>query len=164
MHSSALRSNPRQVASMRRRVVRTRGGVAAVEGAIVLTTLLLVLFVVFDFGLATFQYNSLSAVARRVARAASIRGADAPPDQSAWGPAEYVGSAADNSEIAMAAAPFLATMSASDVTIDVTWPDGGNQENNRVRVAVGYSHHSLVPLLSVGNLNLQAVSTMSISH
>jgi Flp pilus assembly protein TadG len=144
---------------------RTRGGMAAVEGMVVLSTLLMILFVIFDFGLATFQYNTLSAVARRVARAASLRGAAAPPDQVAWGPAEYVGTAADNSEIAAIAAPLLATMPGSDVSIDVTWPNGTNQENDTVHVRVSYTHHACVPLLpGVTVLNLQAESTMPIVH
>jgi hypothetical protein len=56
-------------------------------------------------------------------------------------------------------------MPASDVTIDVTWPDGSNQENDRVRVHVSYRHHSWVPFLPTSdNLMLQAESTAQIVH
>jgi Flp pilus assembly protein TadG len=155
----------RRTVVTRRGAPRTRSGVAAIEGIIVLSTLLMVLFVVFDFGLATFQYNTLSAVARRVARAASLHGAAAPPEQTAWGPVEYVGTAADNSEIANAASPLLATMSSSAVAIDVTWLDGTNQENDRVRVRISYTHPSCVPFLpGINALSLQAESTMPIVH
>lgn len=142
-----------------------RRGVAAVEGVFLLSILLLVLFVVFDFGLAAFQYNTLAAVARRVSRTATLHGPAAPPEESTWGPAQYLGNAGDNSEIAQIAAPLLATMPASDVAIEVTWPDGSNRENDRVRVHVSYTHHSWVPFLPACNsLNLQAESTATIVH
>lgn len=142
-----------------------RSGVAAVEGVFLLGIVLMVLFVLFDYGLAAFQFNTLSAVARRVARASALHGSMAPPQQSAWGPAEYVGTAADNSEIAQAAAPLLATMTSADVAIDVTWPDGSNDVNARVRVRISYTHHSWAPLLPTsGDLQLQAESTAPIVH
>jgi Flp pilus assembly protein TadG len=165
MHSSVSRSSIRGTASIRRRPRHSRRGVAAVESAIVLSTLLMVLFVLFDFGLATFQYNTLSAVARYMARAATLHGSAAPPQYSSWGPTEYVGTAADNSEIAAVAAPLLATMPAGGVAIDVTWPSGSNQESNTVQVRLSYTHTSLVPFLpGISSLNLQAQSTMSIAH
>ena len=143
----------------------TRHGVAAIESVILLSTLLMVLFVVFDFGLAAFQCNTLAATARRVARAASLHGAAAPPEQPAWGPTAYAGTASDNTEIAATAAPLLATMPSSEVTLSVTWPDGDIQENNRVRVRVAYTHHAWIPFLSVSDsLNLHAESTMPIVH
>jgi Flp pilus assembly protein TadG len=155
----------RRMARRRRDPTGTRHGVAAIESVILLSTLLMVLFVVFDFGLAAFQYNTLAATARRVARAASLHGAAAPPEQSAWGPAAYAGTAADNTEIAATAAPLLATMASSDVTLNVTWPDGDTQENNRVRVRVAYTHHAWIPFLSFSDsLNLHAESTMPIVH
>ncbi len=148
-----------------RRIVGRRRGVTTIESAFVLTVLLMVLLVLFDLGVAAFQYNTLSAIARRVARTAIVHGSAAPPDQTAWGPSEYVGSAADSSEIAAAAAPLLVTMSSSDVSIDMTWPDGDNAANHRVSVTLQYIHHPIVPFLSLGSaLTLQAQSTMRIAH
>lgn len=155
------------VSPMRSRRNRRRGrsGVTAVESVFTLSILLLVLFAVFDFGLAAFQYNTLAAVARRVARAASLRGSAAASETSTWGPAEYVGTAGDNSEIAEAVAPLLAAMSPTEVSIDVIWPDGSNRENDRVQVHLSYVHHSWVPFLpACGNLNLQAESVAPIVH
>ena len=143
----------------------SRHGTTTVESAIVLSTSLLVLFTIFDLGLATFRYNTLAAVARRVGREAIVRGDAAPPDRSAWGPAAYAGTAADSSEIAALAAPLLVTMTNSDVAIQVTWPDGDNAEGDRVQVQLTYVHHPFVPFLSVGSfLNLQAQTTMRLVH
>ena len=141
------------------------GGVAAIEGAIALGTLLLVIFVLFDLGLAAFQYNTLSAVARTVARAASIHGSAASPLQTTWGPAEYLGTASDGSEIANVAAPLLATMSSSNVAIDVKWPGGSNRADNIVQVRLSYTHQSLIPFMpGINSLYLQAQSSMPIVH
>jgi hypothetical protein len=88
----------------------------------------MVLFVIFDLGLAAFRYNALAATARRVAREAVVHGGAAPPDRTAWGSGKYLGTAADVTEIAQSAAPLLATMPPSAVTIQVEWLDGNNQE------------------------------------
>lgn len=165
MCQNVSQSRNRRIHSRNYRAAARRHGVVAVESAVLLSTLLMVLFVIFDFGLAAFQYNTLSAVACRVARAATLHGEAASPQQTVWGPGEYVGTAADGSEIAASAVPLLATMPASEVTIDVTWLDRGNQENNRVRVLIKYTHHSWVPFLPTSEtLNLEAESTMPIVH
>jgi Flp pilus assembly protein TadG len=144
---------------------RERRGVVAVEGAIVLSTLMLLLFVLLDLGLAVCRYNVLSATARNLARAAIVRGADAAPQLAAWGPNPYSGNAADSSAMATVAASWLATMNPGDVTMQLIWPDGDNQPNHRVTVQLGYNHQFLTSFLSLGNtVSLQAQSTMLISH
>ena len=144
---------------------RDRHGVAAVEGALILSALMLLLFVLLDLGLAVCRYNILSAAARNLARAAIVRGADAAPQLSAWGPNPYSGNAGDSSAMATVAASWLATMSPGDVSMQLTWPDGDNQSNHRVSVQLGYNHQFLTSFLSLGNaLSLQAQSTMLIMH
>src|SRR5580704_2916884 len=97
-HASTIESHRRPI--MWRHTGGLRRGVTTVESAFVLSVLFLILFVLFDLGLAVFQYNTLSAVACRVARTAIVRGSAAPPNQASWGPNEYIGTAADNSQIA----------------------------------------------------------------
>jgi Flp pilus assembly protein TadG len=148
-----------------RRKSSTRRGATTVEAMVVLGLMFVTLFVIFDLGLTTFQYNVLSAAARRVARQAIVHGAGAPPEKTSWGPAAFVGTAADSSEIASAAATLLPTMKPANVSIAIDWPDGNNEENDRVRVRLNYVHHPLVPFLSLGSsLNLQAESTMVVVH
>src|ERR1700733_1730743 len=113
---------------------RDRRGVAAVEGALVLSALMVLLFALLDLGLAVCRYNILAATARNLARAAIVRGADAAPQLSAWGPNAYIGNAADSSAMATVAAAWLATMSPADVSVQLTWPDGDNQPDHRVSV------------------------------
>jgi Flp pilus assembly protein TadG len=142
-----------------------RRGAAVIEGVVLLSVLLLLLFELFDFGLATVQYNTLSSVARCLARAATVHGNAASPQDGTWGPAEYRGNAGDNSQVANLAAPLLATMPPSSVAIDMQWPSGTNSTNDTVQVTLNYSHTPLLPfLVGTGALNLQAQSTMSIMH
>src|SRR5258708_6921049 len=114
----------------RRRSVQMRGtyrrGAVAVESAIVLGLLFMLLFAIFDLGLAAVRYNMLSGTARSIARQAIVRGAKAPPELSSWGPEGYAGNAADTAEMAHIAAPLLATMDPADVA----YPSGPQDDNS----------------------------------
>jgi len=142
-----------------------RRGMVAVETAIILATLLLLVFATFDLGLAALRFNSLSYAARNIARNAIVHGALAAPEFSGWGPNAIDGNAGDGSEIAGAALTLLPTMNARDVHIHVDWPDGDNREDDQVRVQLNYSHVPFAPfLLLSGPINLQAECTMCIVH
>jgi Flp pilus assembly protein TadG len=141
----------------------SRSGVTMLECAIVLPVMFVTLFGMLDLGIAAARYNALAEAARRIAREAIIHGSLAPQESSKWGPSEYVGTGADNSDIAIAAKPVFLAMPSNLVTIRVTWPDANNSPRDRVRVEVSYRHEPLIPQLFVwGPINLRAVSTMSI--
>jgi hypothetical protein len=131
----------------------------------VLVVFLLVVFVILSLGLSTFRYNVLGAAARRVAREAIVHGARAGPEHLVWGPATYVANAADSTEMASAVAEILPTMSPTDVNIEVSWPDGNNRENDRVRVRLTYIDNPVLPFMTLqGSLTLTADCTMRIVH
>ena len=160
--------NP-QTRSMPRRkppgLRRSRRGTTAIEGTVLLSTILLLLFVLFDFGLATFQYNLLSSTARYVARQATVHGSTAAVADGTWGPASYNGNAGDGTAIGNVVAARLATMPPSSVQINVTWPSGANTVNSMVQVTLSYTHVSLVPFLpGISTLGMQAQSTMYVIH
>lgn len=151
------------MASISRRPVRR--GVAAIEGAVVLGTLFVLVFGMLDLGLAVCRYNTLSCAARALARVAIIRGAKAAPEWPAWGPSSYAGSGNSASEMATVLAPYLCTLSPADVAVQITWPDAGNQVGNRVSVQLNYAYHPLTPFIGYGGpLSLSATSTMKIVH
>jgi hypothetical protein len=107
----------------------------------------------------------LSQAARQGAREAIVRGSLAPPRRTEWGPATYMGTAADQHDIAQAIRPTLVGMDPNDVTILVMWPDGGNEEQNRVQVALSIAHRPLVTaLITNRQVTLTARSTMLIVH
>ena len=141
----------------------TRPGVAALECAIALPALLLLLFAILDLGLATMRSNSLAEAARRIARAAVIHGSEAPAIIGTWGPGEFNGTAADGASVVGPAREMLLTMRVEEVSIRVTWPDSGNAPRDRVHVEIKYTHKPLVPgLSSWGPLNLRSFATMRI--
>lgn len=130
-----------------------------------LSVILMILFVLLDLGLAVCRYNMLCAATQNVARAAVVRGADAPTALGNWGPQSYIGTAADSSPMATTVAAWLATMDPAAVNIVVSWPDGANQPDDRVSVQLSYSHQFLVSHLGLGgSLPLQAQTTMLIAH
>ena len=149
----------------RNRLHQHRRGVTTVESAIVLSTLLLLLFAILDLGLAVCRYNVLAAAAESLSRMAIVRGATASPEMTSWGPATWTGTAASGSQMWGTTPPILGTMALTDVTIQISWPDAGNLAGNRVSVQVSYAHQPFS--LVVGNwgaLYLQATSTMPIVH
>ena len=151
-----------------RRFARTAGrrhGVALVESSIVLTVFLVIIFAMFDLGLAVMRENTLAEAARRLARAAAVHGEKAAPERSTWGPARHTATAAVDSEIAATIRGSLVTLDPASVQIDITWPDGENRVGDRVTVAVTYQHHTTLPFLfGSGPLELCGESTMRIEH
>ena len=142
-----------------------RRGTTTVEAALVLGTVLLVLLTILDLGLAVCQYNVLAGAAGAVARTAIVHGSAAPPQVDSWGPAQYSATAADSSEIAAAAVPFLGPLSPQNVSITVTWPDASNQAGSRVTVQLAYNHQTFSQLVGTwGAIPLQATCTLSIVH
>lgn len=152
--------NVRRIARNRR-----RRGVALVESSIVLTVFLVIIFAMFDLGLAVMRENTLAEAARRLAREAAIHGEKASPDRATWGPARHTATAAAGSEIAGAIRGSLVTLDPASVQIDITWPDADNRIGDRVTVVLTYQHHTTLPFLfGSGPLELRGESTMRIEH
>jgi Flp pilus assembly protein TadG len=140
-----------------------RRGATMIECAFALPITLILLFGMLDLGLAAARYNAISDAARRVARAAIIHGSLESNRSASWGPLEYVGTAADNSPIAITANSVLPAMQKDQVNVHVTWPDNNNSPGDRVQVEISYLHKPLLPkLFAWGPLTLRAVSTMRI--
>jgi len=149
----------------RNRTHKTRSGVATVEGAVVLSAWLLIVFATFDLTLAAFRYDALSEVARMVARRGIVRGATAAPDATPWGPETYTATADADDEVGQLVQTLLPTMDAESVEIEIEWIDGGNQEDQRIAVQVEYLHQPLSPFTAFsGGLLLSGSSTMRIAN
>jgi hypothetical protein len=134
-----------------------------VECAFALPIILLVLFALLDLGLAAARYNALAEAARRIARETIIHGSLAPESIGAWGPDEFVGTAAAGSDIVIPARDILLAMPHHLVNVHVAWPDGDNSPRDRVEVEVTYRHEPLIPALFVwGPIDLRSVATMRI--
>jgi TadE-like protein len=162
----ALRAAARNAAATAQRAPRCkRAGATTIETAIVLSLFLMLCFVILNLGLSTFRYNVLGAAARRVARESIVHGAAASPEREVWGPMSFSGHAADDHTIAEVVAAILPTMNPADVDVEVSWPDGENQEGDRVRVRLSFVDAPFVPFMSLGApLTLKADCTMRIVH
>jgi Flp pilus assembly protein TadG len=142
-----------------------RSGVAAVEGAIVLSVFLLVLFGMLDLGLLVLNYNTLCEATRRLARAAIVHGQMAAPAQTVWGPAAVTGTAADGTDYATTLGKELATFNLRNVNYSIQWPAGTNRPDDPVQVTVNYQYPPIIPyLLGTQTIPIQAVSNMSVQH
>jgi len=145
------------------RPARQRCGVVALESAFVLPITFFTLFALLDLGLAAVRFNSLSEAARCVAREVILHGSMAIDSPDVWGPSEFNGTAASNSNIVRPAQLVLPTMRLEDVIVAVSWIDSDNSARDRVRVRMTYQHQPLIPVLFAwGTLDLRAETTMRI--
>lgn len=152
--------HPRNAAS---KTSRGRTGATVLECAIVLPIVLLMVFALLDLGIAAVRYNALADASRRIARQAIIHGSLAPAEIGTWGPTEFVGTAADGSQIVSSLRGVLPTMPDNLVNVRVSWPDGDNSPRDRVEVETTYQHEPLLPaLFAWGTLDLRSVTTMHI--
>ncbi|HEV2294146.1 MAG TPA: TadE/TadG family type IV pilus assembly protein [Tepidisphaeraceae bacterium] len=141
-----------------------RRGAAAVELALVLMVLLILIFGTLDVGMLIFRYTVVSQGARQGARQAIVRGAMS-TKLTKWGPAAYDGTAAGTDEIAQAIAPFLGGLNLNETNISIRWPNGSNEPERTVRVTVQTTYQPAT-LFLFGNPTwaVSAVSTMQVTH
>lgn len=147
------------------RLQRKRRGAAMVEAAIVLPVCAMLLIGMFDCCLLVIRYTAMGAAARQVAREAMVHGSRATPSQGSWGPLPLTTTASDNHQASKTAKGLLMAQDPSQVSINLTWPDGANAPGNRVRASVSCTHW---PLLAIpgwyGATALTGTSTMTIAH
>jgi Flp pilus assembly protein TadG len=149
---------------MRRAENRKRRGATLVESVITLTVFLVLILGMIDLGLGLFRFIILTEAARQGARQAIVHGSNASSAQGTWGPTTYSQPATDTGAIAQAIKPYLTGLDPSQVTITVTWLDGGTSEGNRVQVTVAYTYQPMTTFAISGTLPLSSSSTMPIAH
>jgi Flp pilus assembly protein TadG len=147
------------------RATKTRRGVAAVEGAVVLGTLFVVLFGMLDLSLLVLESNTAAEAARRLCRTAVVHGQMSSPQMTVWGPAQVTGNAGDGTEYAQALDPELVTFNLSNVSYTINWLDGSNLPGYRVQVVVNFEYQPLMPFLVGGNaIPVTMDTTMQVAH
>ncbi len=158
---TATSAKPRQARLGR----AARRGVTAVEGAIVLSVFLLILFVMLDLGLMVLDYNLLCEGAGRLCREAKVHGSRSAPQETMWGPDEVAGKAADGSQYAQSFEQVLATLPLADVNYTLEWPAGTNHPDDQVRATLSYQYTPMVPfVLGTQPIALEAVATLRVDH
>jgi Flp pilus assembly protein TadG len=144
---------------------RARRGATVVEGAIVLGSLVIVLFGMLDLSLLVLESNTAAEASRRLCRTAVVHGQMASPQFTTWGPATITGTAGDGTEYAQALNPELVTFDLSNVNYTINWLDGSNQPGNRVQVVVTFQYQPLMPFLVGGSaIPISMDTTMQVAH
>ena len=135
------------------------------ETALVLMVFLTLVLGMVDLGIGVFRHHQVAQAARQGARRAIVHGSLA-DRLGPWGPDAYAAPAAeDDHPIAAVIRPSLVGMDLDEVAIEVTWPDGGNQMQDRVRVLVTAPYRPVITFI-FGNptITLRGESTMYIAH
>jgi Flp pilus assembly protein TadG len=141
----------------------SRRGAIALESALVLGTLSLLLLGLLELTIILLNQTSMAEGARRIARTAIVRGDRSPT--TAWGPAKLTLKGNDNHEAAEKLREILCAVPAGEVDVEIEWLDGDNTAGDRVRVTVQHTHRPIVPAWGWNTgLVLRGSSTMRIAH
>lgn len=147
-----------------RRGRRVRRGATLTETAIVLMIFLVLIFGMLDLGIMVARQQMLAQAARSGARAAIVRGEYADL-LGPMGPTAITGYASDSHAVAAAARPHLLLMTPSSVRLNVSWPDGSNEFDQRVRVSTSADFTPLITFLfGSPTWTLTGTSEMHIAH
>ncbi len=112
------------------RFVRNTAGATAVEFALLLPVLLLVILGIVEGGRTFLALHALEKVAGDGVRYASLRGSESESPVTQAQVEEFVKSRA-------------AGLVAAELDVNLVWPDGNNDPGNRVTVQVAYDHEPL---------------------
>jgi len=123
-----------------------RRGSTMLEGALVMTTFVILLIGTLDFGRLGFTYCSVTYAAHQAARFAATNG-------SASGHAASVATIQANADSNLVGLGTAAT------TVSVTWnPPGNNNPGSQVQVVVSYSFKPLVLPISSTHITLKSTA------
>jgi Flp pilus assembly protein TadG len=124
--------------------MRGRRGSTMLEGALVMTTFVILLVGSMDFGRLGFAYSSVTYAAHQAARFAATNG-------SASGHAASVATIQANAD------SNLLGLDASKLTVSVTWTPNNNP-GSQVQVVVSYGFQPLVVPISSTSLTLKSTA------
>ena len=124
--------------------MRGRRGSTMLEGALVMTTFVILLVGSMDFGRLGFAYSSVTYAAHQAARFAATNG-------SASGHAASVATIQANAD------SNLLGLNAAQLTVSVTWTPNNNP-GSQVQVVVSYGFQPLVVPISSTSLTLKSTA------
>lgn len=129
-----------------------RRGSTMLEGALVMTTFVILLIGAMDFGRLGFAYSSVTYAAHQAARFASTNGSAS-------------GHAASVATIQANATGNLVGLNAKALTVSVSWiPVNNNNPGSQVEVVVSYSFQPLVVPISSGAITLKSTAVNYITQ
>jgi Flp pilus assembly protein TadG len=124
--------------------MKRRRGSTMLEGALMLTTFVILLIGAMDFGRLGYTYNSVTFAAHQAARFAATNGSAS-------------GHAASVSTIQSNAKGNMVGLDASKLTVSVTWTPNNNP-GSQVQVVVSYGFQPLVVPISSNAITLKSTA------
>jgi len=154
---------------------RRRRGASLVETGLTLTIFLSLCVGTIDLAVGVYRQHVLTEAARQAARVAAVHGANAKStwNGGSWGPSTFSGTAdtsgytsgSANYYQAQAVSSYLMGLTPSTVNITMTWPDGNNSVESRVKVHLTSNWTPIMTwVFGSPTLTLAADSQMPITH
>lgn len=134
-----------------RRDWRDDCGAQLVEFALASTIFFMTIFGVMGFGIAVWQYNMVADLAQEGARWAAVRGSTTPAPATDPSVSTYV----------LGRAPG---MTAVNLMVTTTWPDGNKAPGKKVQVVVTKTFTPIVPFIPRRALTMASTAQMVIAR
>ena len=142
----------------------TRTGATSIETALILVVLVVLIFGMFDLGIAVYRYTLVSQASRQLARNAIVRGEMA-TQLGRWGPVTYTSAASETHPIPQSIQKYLGGLDPATTTVRVEWLDGNNRPESRIRATVTTSYEPFITFIfGSPTWNMSGSSTMQIAH
>jgi Flp pilus assembly protein TadG len=147
---------------------KRRGG-TLVESTFTTLAFMALLLGTVDMGVGIMRMHIVSEAARQGARKAIVQGdKNYTPSKfngGAWGPSAFTDNGNSSSPIVTTIKPYLTGLDPSQVTINVTWPDGNNNLESRVTYQVSTTWSPMITwVFGSPTYTLTGTSTMQIAH
>ena len=138
-------------------------GQSLVEFAMVIAIFFVIVFGVFDFGIAAYTYHYVSNATREAARWAIVHGQDSSSPATATDVENFVKGAG---RLPPGINPTKLTVTAEwpGDAANVSCPAGSKKHGCPVRVTVQYNYDFLMPFITSPALQIQSSSQMIIAH
>jgi Flp pilus assembly protein TadG len=135
-----------------------------VEFAIVAPIFFLLLFGIIEGGRFIFYYQTLSNATREGARYAIVHGANSscPSGPMTNPPIACYDAAGDNVVDRVESAAFGAL--GASLVVTPGWPDGSNSIENSVNVRATFTYNTILPLVPLPAITIEAESTLVINN
>lgn len=149
----------------RHRKFRNRTGAVAVEAAVMVTVMLILIISLLELCNLILLHNSMASAARGGVREAIVHGSKAAPQKSVWGPVRIQQAANGNHEIMGTIRKHLQGISPARVQVVVEWPEGTNTFGDDVSVQLTVNNTHLPRIIRwMSPTTLHARSTMKITN
>jgi Flp pilus assembly protein TadG len=144
---------------------KRRRGATLVESTFTTLAFMGLMLGTVDMGVAIMRMHIVSEAARQGARKAIVHGSTMGNPLGKWGPTAFNGNGNSSDPIVASNVAYLTGLDPTQVTINVTWPDGNSKVESRVTYQVSTTWSPMITwVFGSPTYTLSATSTMQIAH